>query len=107
MAMGVAYADCTPTTKGRGRNLWKEMGGKMRKTYCDICGNEIVRQSETWRYELMANRENKRVALNESVNEICETCATIISCCVTMRRNGINSDWSGCMENSKSELLAQ
>lgn len=79
----------------------------MKKTYCDICGSEITRQSETWRYELKANEGNKRVALDENIEEICETCATIISCCVTMRRNGINPDWSGRVKDSKSESLAQ
>lgn len=66
----------------------------MKKIYCDICGNEIKRQGETWRYKLQSNEGNRRVSLNKNIKEICELCATVIDCCIVMRENGINPNWN-------------
>lgn len=66
----------------------------MNRLFCDICGKEIVRKDETWSYSLKANGSNRRVSMNENIGEVCELCATVINCCVSMRRKGINPDWN-------------
>lgn len=58
----------------------------MKKTYCDICGKEIVKSNETWNYGLNASKGNSRVGFNENIEEVCEKCATIIHCCVSMMK---------------------
>ena len=58
----------------------------MKKIFCDICGKEIVNSNETWKQELVANENNKRVSYNESLIDVCESCATIIHCCTSMMK---------------------
>ena len=57
-----------------------------RKIFCDICGKEIVKINEIWKYKLIANKNNERVSYNETLGEVCESCATIIHCCVSMMK---------------------
>ena len=45
----------------------------MKKIFCDICGKEIKNQNETWKQELVANENNKRVC------RLCMTKVSIIS----------------------------
>lgn len=58
----------------------------MKKVFCDICGKEIIKSNETWTHELKANETNKRVSYDERIEDICESCATIIHCCVSMMK---------------------
>lgn len=62
----------------------------MKKIFCDICGKEIVNQNETWKQELIANENNKRVSYNKTLIDVCESCATVIHCCVSMMKE---CDW--------------
>lgn len=56
----------------------------MKKIFCDICGKEITKSNETWKYELRSNEGNSRVSCNKTLEDVCEKCATIIHCCVSM-----------------------
>lgn len=38
---------------------------------------------------LKANDGNKRVSFDETINEICEGCATVIHCCTSMMKKGM------------------
>lgn len=58
----------------------------MKKIFCDICGKEIKKSNETWKQELRANENNKRVSYDETLEDVCESCATIIHCCVSMMK---------------------
>lgn len=65
----------------------------MKKTYCNICRKEIPRQNETWQYTLSANEENKRVSFDSQIEEICECCASILHCCVSMMKHDWKPDY--------------
>lgn len=59
----------------------------MKKIFCDICGKEIIKSNETWTNELRANDGNKRVSYDEKIEDICESCATTIHCCIRMMKH--------------------
>lgn len=63
----------------------------MKKVFCDICGKEIKPDNETWRQRLQANERNAKISFNESLDEICEGCATKIHYCVSMME--MYNDW--------------
>lgn len=65
----------------------------MRKVYCDICGKEVVRQKELWKHTLIAREGNNRVSYDEHIEEICESCATILHCCTSMMKQGWTPDF--------------
>lgn len=60
----------------------------MIKRFCNICGEEIKNDTESWTQSLTPNEGNKRRVPNETQTEICATCATKIDCCITMIRYG-------------------
>lgn len=65
----------------------------MRKTFCDICGKEVKKQNEAWKYELQAQYGNSRVSYNEKLMEVCEKCATILHCVTSVMREGYQPDF--------------
>ena len=72
----------------------------MKKIFCDICGKEIVNSNKTWKQELVANENNKRVSYNESLIDVCEYCATIIHCCTfMMKKCGWKPDFHEVLES--------
>ena len=58
----------------------------MKKVYCDICGKEINKGNEAWVFGLNAKEGNPRVSFDETIEDICEHCATIMHCCVSMMK---------------------
>ena len=75
----------------------------MKKIFCDICGKEIVNSNETWKQELVANENNKRVSYNESLIDVCESCATIIHCCTSMMKEcGWKPDFHEVLESGSA-----
>ena len=75
----------------------------MKKIFCDICGKEIKNQNETWKQELVANENNKRVSYNESLIDVCESCATIIHCCISMMKEcGWKPDFHEVLESGST-----
>lgn len=58
----------------------------MKRTFCDICGKEIVKPNETWKYKLVSNTDNTRLSFDEVLEDVCEECATVIHCCVRMMK---------------------
>lgn len=81
----------------------------MRKVYCDICGKEIVRQREVWKHTLTAREGNKRVSFDESIEDMCEKCATIIHCCTSMMKKGWEPDFheSEAKGKGQAELMPE
>lgn len=77
----------------------------MRKVFCDICGKEIKPDNETWRQRLQANERNVKISFNESLDEICEGCATKIHYCVSMMMK--KHEWKPDFHelNEKREIL--
>lgn len=72
----------------------------MRKIFCDICGKEIVKSNETWKHELKANENNKRVSYDRTLEDVCEYCATVVHCCmVMMKEYGWEPDFHEVLES--------
>lgn len=75
----------------------------MTKVYCDICGKEVRGVHETWTHVLTANKNNSRVSFDEVLPEICEHCATIIHCCISLMKAGVEPNLEPMPEKMKEE----
>ena len=67
----------------------------MVKVYCDICGKEIIRAKEVWKLSLLSKPGNVRVSYDETVEDMCESCATEIQNGLKLKFDGIPETGGG------------
>jgi len=74
----------------------------MTRKFCDICKREVKTYNETWIFDLKADKSNNRVSYDEHINDICESCATIIHGCVSLMKLGSMPDFKNIVSLVKS-----
>lgn len=60
----------------------------MQKVYCNICGKEVRKINEVWAIKLQTQDGNPRVSFNTDITDVCESCATVLHCCISMMPKG-------------------